>query len=336
MRRLLRNGPVPLPASMRRFVRPREGFVPAYVETYESGVLAEKVEAALEELKSCRVCPRDCDVDRLADEKAVCRTGRRALVASAFAHFGEEDCLRGWSGSGTIFFAGCNLRCVFCQNSDISWQPNGQEMGAEEIAALMLELQARGCHNVNFVTPEHVAPQVLEAIYAAVRRGLRVPIVYNTSAYDSLRSLELLDGVVDVYMPDLKFADSEVAKRLALAGDYPEHAMAAIREMHRQVGDLVFDEQGLALRGVLVRHLVMPGGLAGTREAMRFLRELSADTYVNVMDQYRPDGQVLAKRKQYAEIGRRVQPAEVRQALEIAREEGIRRFDERWRGSTGF
>ncbi len=334
MRRLLSLGGVsaPLPASMRRFVRPREGFTPAYLETYESGALKEKVEAALEELKSCRVCPRDCDVDRLADCKAVCRTGRHALVSSAFAHFGEEDCLRGWSGSGTIFFAACNLRCVFCQNSDISWQPNGEALDARRIAALMLDLQAQGCHNVNFVTPEHVAPQVLEAILEAVRRGLKVPIVYNTSAYDSLRSLELLDGVVDVYMPDLKFADSAVAKRLALAADYPEHARKAIVEMHRQVGDLVFDDRGLALRGVLVRHLVMPDDLAGTRESMRFLAgEVSTDTFVNVMDQYRPAAQVLAKPQQYAEINRPVSSAEVRRAVEVAREEGLHRFDERWR-----
>ncbi len=326
-----------LPASMRPFVRPREGFVPAYAETYESGALAEKVELALEELRRCRVCPRDCDVDRLADRKAVCRTGRHALVSSAFPHFGEEDCLRGWNGSGTIFFAACNLRCVFCQNSDISWQPNGEALDARQIAALMLDLQERGCHNINFVTPEHVAPQVLEAICQAVRRGLRLPIVYNTSAYDSLRSLELLDGVVDVYMPDLKFTDSGVARRLALAEDYPEHARRAIREMHRQVGDLAFDQQGLALRGLLVRHLVMPAGLAGTREAMRFLaREISPDTYVNVMDQYRPDAQVLAKPKQYAEIGRRASSAEVRQAIATAREEGIYRLDERWLSGSPF
>ncbi len=306
--------------------------MPAYVETYESGALAEKVELALEELARCRVCPRDCEVNRLENRQAVCRTGRHALVSSAFAHLGEEDCLRGWKGSGTIFFAGCNLRCVFCQNSDISWRPNGEQLDAEQIAALMLELQARGCHNVNFVTPEHVVPQVLEAILEAAGRGLRLPIVYNTSAYDSLRSLELLDGVVDVYMPDLKFVEPAIARRLVLAEDYPEHARAAIREMHRQVGDLVFDGDGLALRGLLVRHLVMPGDLAGTREAMRFLaRQVSIDTYVNIMDQYRPAAQVLAKSEQYAEINRRVSPAEVQRAVAIAREEGIHRLDQRQR-----
>jgi putative pyruvate formate lyase activating enzyme len=326
-----------MPSSLRPFVRRRESFVPAYVPTYESGALEEKVGEAIEELRSCRVCPRDCDVDRLADEKAVCRTGRHALVSSAFPHFGEEDCLRGWNGSGTIFFAACNLRCVFCQNHDISWKPNGEEMTAKQIAGLMLELQERGCHNVNFVTPEHVAPQVLEAVFEAVKRGLNVPIVYNTSAYDSRRSLELLDGVVDIYMPDFKFWDPATAKRLVLAENYPETARAALSEVHRQVGDLVFDEDGLALRGLLVRHLVMPEGLAGTPEVMRFLaREISPDTFVNVMDQYRPDAQVTRRPEQYADIGRRPASAELRAAEDAAREAGLHRFDERWRRARAF
>jgi putative pyruvate formate lyase activating enzyme len=281
-----------LPRSFEGFVRARRSFEPAYLETYESGALAEKVAAGLEALRSCRVCPRDCDVDRLAGERAVCRTGRRARVASAFPHFGEEDCLRGWRGSGTIFFANCNLRCVFCQNSDISWEGAGDELEAAEIARLMIALQDRGCHNINLVTPEHVVPQVLAAVLAAIPLGLRVPLVYNTGAYDSLHSIELLDGVVDIYMPDFKFWDEAIAKRLVLAPGYPASARAAIRAMYRQVGDLVVDENGLALRGVLVRHLIMPHDLAGTREIMRFLaREVSVDPYVNVMDQYSPAGE---------------------------------------------
>ena len=295
-----------LPASLAPFARPGDGFVPAYVETYETGELRRKVDEALEALSSCRVCPRDCDVDRLADQRAVCRTGRHAQVASATPHFGEEDVLRGSRGSGTIFFSYCNLRCVFCQNFDISWQGNGTELTAVEIARIMLRLQAAGCHNINFVTPEHVVPQVLEAVYEAVRRGLRLPLVYNTSGYDSLHSMELLDGVVDVYMPDLKFADTATARRLVLAPDYPERARAAIRAMHSQVGDLVCDERGVALRGLLVRHLVMPEGLAGTAEVMRFLaEEISTDTYVNVMDQYGPAGKVLELRDRYADVARR-------------------------------
>jgi putative pyruvate formate lyase activating enzyme len=322
----------PLPPSLARFTRPGKSFVPAYVETYASGELRRKVDEAIEALRCCRVCPRDCDVDRLADESAVCRTGRHAQVASASPHFGEEDVLRGRRGSGTIFFSYCNLRCVFCQNFDISWQGGGRELSAGEIAGIMLELERRGCHNINFVTPEHVVPQVLEAVLEAARRGLRLPLVYNTSAYDSLHSMELLDGVVDVYMPDLKFSDTATARRLVLAPDYPERARAAIRAMHRQVGDLVCDEDGVALRGLLVRHLIMPGGLAGTGEVMRFLaEEISPDTYVNVMDQYGPAGKVRQLRQRYAEIDRRVTPREVAEAFELARAAGLWRLDERWR-----
>jgi putative pyruvate formate lyase activating enzyme len=312
------------------FTRRRRGFTPAYVETYRSGELRRKVDAALDSLRSCRVCPRDCDVDRLADERAVCRTGRRAMVASAAPHFGEEDCLRGWRGSGTIFFSYCNLRCVFCQNHDISWQGGGRELSAGAIADIMLDLQDRGCHNINLVTPEHVVPQVLEAICEAAGRGLRLPIVYNTSAYDSLHSVKLLDGVVDIYMPDLKFWDTATARRLVLAPDYPGRARAAIRAMHLQVGDLVCDERGLALRGLLVRHLVMPDGLAGTGEVMRFLAtEVSPDTYINVMDQYRPAGKVLELRDRYADVARRVSSREVAEAVDLAREAGLWRLDER-------
>ncbi len=314
------------------FVRPRRSFVPAYLETYESGALQEKVEEAVEALRSCHLCPRDCAVDRLSDQRALCRTGRHARVSSAFAHLGEEDCLRGWRGSGTVFFSNCNLRCVFCQNFDISWEGAGEVLEAREIARLMLALQERGCHNINFVTPEHVVPQVLEAVLAAVPLGMRVPIVYNTGAYDSLHSLELLDGVVDIYMPDFKFWDAATAKRLVLAPDYPERAREAIQAMHRQVGELVVDEQGLALRGVLVRHLVMPNGLAGTRGIMRFLaREISIDTYVNVMDQYAPAGQVLERSQMYADVNTRPGRAELRRALRITREEGLHRLDGRSR-----
>ena len=313
-----------------RFIRPRSEFTPAYLSTWESGLLAEKVEQALEELRVCRVCPRDCDVDRLADERAICKTGRLARVASAFPHHGEENCLRGSKGSGTIFFSHCNLRCVFCQNYDISWEGSGREVAAEELAALMLELQDLGCHNVNFVTPEHVVPQVLEGVQIAVGRGLRLPLVYNTSGYDSLRSIELLDGVIDIYMPDFKFWDNDTARRFALAEDYPDRARDTFRAMHHQTGDLVFDEEGIALRGLLVRHLVMPEGLAGTRGITRFLAsELSPDTFVNIMGQYSPAGQVVKKSGQYSKIGRRITHAEYLEAFEVAVEEGLHRFDHR-------
>ena len=300
--------------------------LPAYLETHRSGELRRRVERGLEMLRSCRVCPRNCDVDRLADQRAVCVTGRHAVVASHFAHFGEEDCLRGWRGSGTIFFANCNLKCVFCQNFDISQRPAGTAAPAAKLAEMMLELQGQGCHNINFVTPEHVVPQVIEALPLAIDGGLRIPLVYNTSGYDSLESLRLLDGVVDVYMPDFKCWDPEVARRYLKAENYPQAVREGLREMHRQVGDLVLDENGLARRGLLVRHLVMPGGIAGTREIMRFLaRELSPNTYVNLMDQYRPAG----KTERYPEIHRRMYEAEYDEAHAIAREEGISRLDAR-------
>ena len=210
----------------------RTKFEPAYLKLYESGELERRVERALALLEDCAVCPRDCRVNRLADKFAVCKTGRYAVVSSAFPHFGEEDCLRGWNGSGTIFFSWCNLRCVFCQNYDISWQGGGRATKPAELAALMLALQERGCHNINFVTPEHVVPQILEALPLAIKAGLRLPLVYNTSAYDSLDSIKLMDSVVDIYMPDFKFWDPEMARHYAKAPNYPEAARRAIKAMH--------------------------------------------------------------------------------------------------------
>ncbi len=297
-------------------------------------LLAARVEAGLRELADCRACPRNCRVNRLAGETRVCHTGRDAVVSSAFPHFGEEDCLRGWRGSGTIFFGLCNLRCVFCQNWDISQQRQGRPRTATEIAGTMLALQDAGCHNVNFVTPEHVVHQVIEAIAAAVPRGFRLPIVYNTSAYDALGSLRLLDGLVDVYMPDFKFWSRESARRYARAKDYPERAREAIQEMHRQVGPLRFGPDGLAKRGVLVRHLVMPGLLAESAAIFDWLvREISPDTYVNVMGQYRPGYQVGAiardGRPKHPEIDRRLTAAELAAAHEAARRAGLWRLDAR-------
>ncbi len=303
-------------------------FVPAYLRLYESGELARRVERALALLSDCTVCPRDCHVNRLADKFAVCKTGRYAVVSSAFAHFGEENCLRGWNGSGTIFFSWCNLRCVFCQNYDISWDGGGRSTRPEELAAMMLRLQEQGCHNINFVTPEHVVPQILEALPIAIERGLRLPLIYNTSAYDSLDSIELMDGVVDIYMPDFKFWDAEMARRYVKAPNYPEAARRVIKAMHQQVGDLVLDGNGLAQRGLLLRHLVMPGNIAGTREIMEWVaRELGPNTYVNVMAQYYPTGKV--SNRDYVEINRLLAPDEFQQALALARAAGLRRLDGR-------
>jgi putative pyruvate formate lyase activating enzyme len=294
--------------------------------------LRRRADEAVGALADCRLCPRDCGVDRLHGKWSACKTGRYARVSSAFPHFGEEDCLRGWRGSGTIFFSHCNLRCVFCQNYDVSQAaPPGEAdegMLPDEIAGLMLSLQERGCHNINLVTPEHVVPQIIEALVPAVEQGLRLPIVYNTGAYDALESLTWFDGVVDIYMPDFKVWSPSTAKRYLKAEDYPEAARVAIKEMHRQVGPLEFDHDGLAARGLLVRHLVMPGMLDETRTILEWIaRELGPGTYVNLMDQYYPAGKVSATT--YPEIDRRLQGREFTEAQAIARELGLTRLDER-------
>ncbi len=312
--------------------------VPAYLDAQVRQSLPDRIRRAHEDLLSCRACPRNCGVNRMAEETGVCATGRLARVASAGPHLGEEACLSGRHGSGTIFFALCNLHCVFCQNWDISQQPNGRPTEAGRIAELMLSLQAYGCHNVNLVTPEHVVPQMVEALAIAIDGGLRVPVVYNTSAYDNVASLRLLEGMVDIFMPDFKFWSADAADRLSKARDYPDRARNAIREMHRQVGELRFDPQGLACRGVLVRHLVMPGQIDQSRAIFRWLaNELSADTYVNIMAQYRPAYRVgaiadegpEARVAAYDEVNRPPTREEIVATYEAARAAGLWRFDER-------
>ncbi len=301
---------------------------PAYLELLDSGELARRVHRAVESLADCALCGRQCHVDRLHEDhpKSYCRSGRKAYVSSFGPHHGEENCLRGRGGSGTIFFSHCNLRCVFCQNFDISWATQGRPVEPDELAGMMLDLQRRGCHNINFVTPSHVVAQILEGLLLAAGQGLRLPIVYNTGGYDRVETLRLLDSVVDVYMPDLKFWDPVASKQWANAEDYREVACRAVMEMHRQVGDLVLDDAGLARRGLLVRHLVMPGRLEDTRRIMRFLAtEISADTFVNLMPQYRPEG--LAGR--YESINRPLSWDEYSQAVAIAEEEGLQRLDRR-------
>ncbi|RMH09894.1 MAG: radical SAM protein [Nitrospirae bacterium] len=297
----------------------------SYRALLRNGELYTRVEHARLALQSCRVCPRHCAVNRLAGELGTCLVGAKALVASAHPHFGEEFPIRGWFGSGTIFFAGCNLRCLYCQNHDISHAPNGQELESDELAALMLALQEQGCHNINLVSPSHQVPQILEGILVAAQRGLRLPIVYNTSSYDDLEMLRLLEGVVDIYMPDFKYADAVIGRRLSKIPDYPSRAQAALKEMHRQVGDLVLDEDGIAVRGLLVRHLVLPENLAGTEEVMRFLaHEISRDTYVHIMDQYYP----AAKASRHPVLNRRVRTYEVEAAIAQARACGLYRLHE--------
>jgi len=315
-----------VPTVPARFFLHSRDFRPRYLDLGLTE-LRRRTAEALELLRACVACPRDCGINRLEDRYAVCKTGRYARVSSFFPHMGEEDCLRGWRGSGTIFFAWCNLRCVFCQNFDISQQGHGREVGPLDLARMMFFLQDAGCHNINFVTPEHVVPQILEALPAAVELGLRLPIVYNTSAYDSLHSLRLLDGIVDIYMPDFKFWDREMSRLYLKAPDYPEVARTVIKEMHRQVGALKLDEHGLAKRGVLIRHLVMPGSIAGSREILQWIAtELGPDAYVNIMDQYRPAGRVGSDAR-YATINRSIFPEEFEEAVLAAHEAGLSRLD---------
>jgi putative pyruvate formate lyase activating enzyme len=305
---------------------------PSYL-SLDASELNERVRRGLALLGDdrCLVCPRLCKVGRLHDERGLCAIGRHAVVASYFPHFGEENCLRGWNGSGTIFFSGCNLRCVFCQNHDISWDVRGERVAPARLAEMMLELQERGCHNINFVTPEHVVPQILEAIPLAIGSGLRLPIVYNTSSYDSLDSLLLMEGIVDIYMPDIKLSGAEATRRYLRKPNYAEFAFPAVKEMNRQVGPLTFDERGLARRGLIVRHLLMPGLLEETKAVLRFVaEELGPDTYVNLMAQYYPAGLVGGGgRDPYDEINRHVFKDEFAHAVEYARDLGLRRLDAR-------
>ncbi|MBW2095934.1 MAG: radical SAM protein, partial [Deltaproteobacteria bacterium] len=287
-----------------------------------------RVREAVDRLASCDLCPRKCKVNRLAGERGVCGAGRKIKIASYNAHFGEEAPLVGRFGSGTIFLSHCNLRCQFCQNYDISHHAEGWELEPEQAAGMMLQLAEQGCHNINFVTPSHMVPQILEALLPAIEGGLNVPLVYNSSGYDRRETLELLEGIVDIYMPDFKFSDEKWARRYCAAPDYPEVAREAIREMHRQVGDLVMNKEGVATRGLLVRHLVMPNGVAGTEKIVAFLaKEISPNTYTNIMDQYRPCGTA----DEDAFINRRLRPREFRDALDAARNSGLTRLDPRER-----
>jgi putative pyruvate formate lyase activating enzyme len=297
---------------------------PIYISTIEKGLLKEKIEKAYDLLKSCVLCPRRCGVDRLSGETGTCNTGKLAWVSSYNPHFGEEDPLVGSHGSGTIFFTHCNLLCLFCQNFDISHRGYGQKVSDEELAEMMLALQNQGCHNINFVSPSHVVPQILSAVEIAAAHGLSVPLVFNTGGYDRVATLKLLEGVFDIYMPDFKFWDPQVAESACQAGDYPEIARKALLEMHRQAGDLQIDEHGIARRGLLIRHLVLPGGLGGTREIMKFIaRSLSPDSYVNLMSQYRPCG----KADEVTGLNTALTPDEYHMAVHAAREEGITRID---------
>jgi putative pyruvate formate lyase activating enzyme len=301
-------------------------FTPSYLALLETGELQQRAAAARNRLSPCVVCPWECKADRLAGKTGICRTGELARVANYGPHLGEEDPLRGWRGSGTIFFSWCNLRCQYCQNYDISQFPAGDEVFPGSLAEIMLDLQEAGCHNINLVSPTHVVPQIMAAVLLAAKAGLRLPLVYNSGGYDSVETLRLLDGVVDIYMPDMKYASAQIGYHYSKAHDYPSINQAAVREMHRQVGNLVINSQGLAGRGLLVRHLVLPNNLSGTEAVVRFLaEEISAKTYLNLMDQYRP----AFNARQYPKLSRPLRSQEYQAAQEMARLAGLNRLDKR-------
>jgi len=296
-------------------------FTPSYLRM-AAEELKERADRATQRMENCDLCARRCKVNRLDGKLGVCKTGFLARVSSYGAHMGEEESLRGWNGSGTIFFTRCNLRCVFCQNHDISQTDDGVEVTAQELANIMLNLQSQGCHNINFVSPSHVVSQILQALVLAVDGGLRLPLVYNTGGYDALETLALLDGVIDIYMPDMKFANGGCAKKYARAQDYPTVNRMVVKEMYRQVGDLQIDEQGVAIHGLLVRHLLLPRNLAGTRQIVRFLaEEISQNTYLNLMAQYFPAHQAGS----YPELNRRITSNEYEAAFKLAENAGLRR-----------
>jgi len=297
-------------------------YTPRYIELNEKNELAEKIHSLNEILSECSLCPRRCGVNRTQGELGYCRAGSELMISSVSPHFGEEAPLVGYRGSGTIFLTHCNLRCVFCQNYDISHLGRGEKTSPSQMASYMMRLQGLGCHNINFVTPTHYVPQITASLPEAIERGLRLPLVYNCSGYDSLEVIKLLDGIIDIYMPDAKYAGEEPAKRFSNAPDYPPVLKEVLKEMYRQVGDLQMDENGIAERGLLIRHLVMPGNLGGTEDLMKFIaEEISRDSYVNVMQQYRPE----YKGRDYPELSRRITYGEYLDAVKTARRFGLHR-----------
>ncbi len=298
---------------------------PAYLKLTDAARAGKRAQAEAA-LRACRLCGRLCGLDRRRGP-GPCRIADMAYVASFGPHHGEEEVLRGWRGSGTIFFAGCNLHCVYCQNADISQQRVGEAVTPETLADIMLELQRWGCHNINLVSPTHVAVPIALAILHAAERGLHLPIVYNTGGYDAPQALALMEGLIDIYMPDMKYADNALGERFSGVRGYAEVNRAAVREMHRQVGDLELDEHGLAQRGLLVRHLVLPGGLAGTAAIAHFLaEEISRNTYINVMAQYHPAYRARECSTADAPLHRRITPQEYQAALDAVRQAGLWRL----------
>ena len=297
------------------------GFTPSYIHLYETGELTNRVTEAHEMLRECKLCARECGVNRLEGEKGFCKSGKLAMISSAGPHFGEEPPLVGSHGSGTIFLTNCNLGCIFCQNYGISHLGDGKEADSAYLARAMLLLQDAGCHNINFVTPTHYVPQILDALLIAVKDGLNVPLVYNCGGYESLKTLKLLDGVFDIYMPDIKYSDNSIAEKYSKAPGYFDVVTVATSEMHRQVGDLVINEHGRAEKGLLVRHLVLPNNLAGTEKVIEYISRLSKNTYLNIMAQYSPQ----YKASSYPELNRRVTSEEYANAILLAEKAGLTR-----------
>ena len=299
--------------------------MPSYLTLYRSGELEDRAARAQAILEDCQLCPHRCRANRLKGAVGLCRTASEAIVSSYSPHFGEEKPLVGTHGSGTIFFSYCNLRCIFCQNHTISQQGEGEPVDARVLAGMMLSLEKRGCHNINLVTPTQVVPQILAALVIAAGNGLSIPLVYNCGGYESVETLKLLDGVIDIYMPDMKYSDEPHGRAFSGAKNYPDVNRKAVKEMHRQVGDLQLDNRGVATKGILVRHLVLPNGIAGTKGVATFLAaEISKDTYLNVMDQYRP----VHRAYEIPRIARPLHKEEFLDAVNIALECGIERLDD--------
>jgi putative pyruvate formate lyase activating enzyme len=302
-----------------------ENFQPVYLSLLRSSELRQRVQQAYDHLEACDLCAWECRANRTAGKMGVCRSGVLARVASYGPHRGEEAPLSGWNGSGTIFLSRCNLRCQYCQNHEISQTDAGDELEPEALAEIMLRLQAIGCHNINLVSPSHFIPQILAAVLLAAQAGLNLPLVYNTGGYDSIVALKLLEGVIDIYMPDMKYASPQIARTYSKARNYPQHNQAAVLEMHRQVGDLQIGDDGLALRGLIVRHLVLPNNLAGSSKILRFIAEhISLNTYLNLMDQYRP----MYNARNFPKLKRPLRIEEYREVLAESQSLGLYRLAE--------
>lgn len=296
-------------------------FKPSYLNLIETGELEKKIKELYSILECCELCPRKCHVNRLKGEKGFCRSGSELMISSFGPHFGEEPELVGIHGSGTIFLTNCNLLCVYCQNYEISHLGEGREVSLEEAAGMMLTLQKIGCHNINLVTPTHFSPQLVKAIKIAAEKGLKLPIVWNCSGYENVDVIKILEGVVDIYMPDIKYSNSESARKYSRAPDYFERCKEAVKEMHRQVGDLKVDERGIAYRGLIIRHLVLPNDLAGSEKILEFIASLSKDNYVNIMDQYMPCWKAI----EFKELSRSITASEYLKIIKIAKKLGLHR-----------